>query len=144
MTEFSTDWAGAHGAHVLRVSGGGSLTERADILRAMGVYVVQGSALEASYSRWDGWFRGVGDSDGVAAGSGLHNHLQSSRECNMSRAHSRSTLSANPSPASLSWHNVTTILFSWGKGRCGSGTTREWVGSSGQLGSRIDSGVGRG
>ena len=143
MAEFSTDGAGAHGACALKVSGGGLSTEWADILGAMGVYVVQGLALEASYHSGGGWFRGVGDINGVIAGSGLHNHLQSSEECNMSRVHSRSTLSANPSPALLSQHSIATILFSRGKGRCGPETTREQVGSLGQLGSWIDGGVGR-
>ena len=144
MTELSTDGAGVHWASALRVSGGDPPTEWADVLWAMGAYVVQGLALEASCDRRGGWFRGVRDIDGVAAGSGLHNHLQSSRECNMSRAHSRSTLSANPSPASLSWHSIATISFSWGNGRHGSEMMRERVGSSGQLGSRIDGSVDRG
>ena len=144
MTELSTDWAGAHWARALRVSGGNSSTERADVLRAMGVYMVQGLALEALYDGRGRWFGGVGNVDGVAAGSGLHNHLQSSMECNMSRAHSRSTSLANPSPALLSQCSVAMISFSWGKGRCGPGMAREQVGSSGQLGSWIDGGVGRG
>ena len=144
MTELSTDRAGAHWASALRVSGGVLSTERTDVFRAMGAYVVQGLALEALCGCRDGRFRGVGTVDRVATGSGLHNHLQSSGECNMSRAHSRSTSSANPSPASLSRHSVATISFSWGKGRCSSETTRERVGSSGQLGSWIDGSVGRG
>ena len=36
------------------------------------------------------------------------------------------------------------ISFSRGKGRCGSGTMGEGVGSSGQLGRRVDNGVCRG
>ena len=133
-----------HWACALRVSGGDLSTERADVLGAMGAYIVQGLALEASYNRRGGQFRGVGDIDGVAAGSGLHNHLQSSGERNTSRAHSRSTSSANPSPASLSRHSITTILFPWGRGRCGSEMTRDQVGLLGQLGSGIDGGVSRG
>ena len=144
MAEFSTDGAGVHGASALRVSRGDLSTEQADVLRAMGAYVVQGLVLEASYNHGNGWFWGVGDINGVAAGSRFHNHLQSSRECNTSRAHSRSTSLANPSPASLSWHSIATILFSWGKGRCGPEMTGEWVGLSGQLGSWVDSGVSRG
>ena len=143
MTELTTDWRGAHWACALRVSGGNSLTKRADILWAMGGYMVQGLAVRALYNSGGCWFGGVGNIDGVAAGSRLHNHLQSSGEHNMSRAHSRSPLSANPSPASLSQHSVATILFSWGKGRCGPRTVRERVGLSGQLGSWIDGGVGR-
>ena len=144
MTKLSTDGAGTHWASVLRVPRGSSSTEWADVLRALGAYVVQGLALEASYGQRDGRFWGVGNIDGVVAGSGLHNHLQSSGEHNTSRAHSRSTSSANPSPALLSRHSVAMISFSWGKGRHSSGTSRERVGSSGQLGSRIDGGVGRG
>ena len=144
MTELSTDWAGVHWAHALQVSRSNLLTEWADVFWAMGAYMVQGLALEASYNSGGRWFQSVGNDDGVVVGSGLHNHLQSSREHNMSRAHSRSTLSANSSPASLSWHSVATILFSWGKGRCGPRTAREWVGSSGQLGKWIDGGVGGG
>ena len=144
MTKLSTDGARAHWAHTLRVSGGDSLTEWADVLWAMGAYVVQGLALEASHGRRGGRSRGVGNIDGVSAGSRLHNHLQSSGEHNTSRAHSRSTSLANPSPASLSRHSVATISFSWGKGRCSVKTSREWVGSSGQLGSWVDSHVGGG
>ena len=119
MPELSTDGTGAHGVSMLGVSWGCSVAEGADVFRAMGTYVVQGLALQASYdSRSGRWFRSVGDNDGVVAGSRLHNHLQSSREHNMSRAHSRSTLLANPSPALLSQCSIVTILFSWGKERC--------------------------
>ena len=142
MAKFSADGAGAHGACALRMSGGGLLTERADVLGAMGAYMVQGLALKALYNGGGGWFWGVRDVNGIVAGSGLHNHLQSSGERNTSRAHSRRTSLANPSPASLSQHSVAMILFSWGKGRCGPETTRERVGSLCQLGSWIDSGVG--
>ena len=101
------------------MSWGDSLTEGADVFRAVRAYVVQGLTLEALYDGGVQWFGNVGDDDGVVAGSRLHNHLQSSGEHNTSRAHSRSTLSANPSPASLSQHSVATISFPWGKGRCG-------------------------
>ena len=143
MTKLSTDGAGAHWTSVLRVSRGNSSTEQADLFGAMGSYMVQRLALEASYNCRSGWFQGVGDLDGVAAGSGFHNHLQSSGEHNTSRAHSRSTSSANPSPASLSQQSIATISFSWGSGMCSSKVAREQVGSSCQLGSWIDSGVGR-
>ena len=127
------------------MSGSCSSTEGADIFRTLGTYVIQGLALEALYdggSSW--WFRGVGDNDGVIAGSRLHNHLQSSREHNMSRVHSRSTLLVNPSPASLSRHSIMMILFPCGKGRCGSRVAREGVCSLSQLGKRVDGGVSRG
>ena len=144
MTEFSTDGAGAHRAGALGMSRGGSLTEWADIFRAVRAYMVQRLTLEAPYGGGGGWFGSVRDDNGVVAGSGLHNHLQSSGEHNTSRAHSRSTSSANPSPASLSWHSVTTILLPWGKERCSSRVAREQVGSLGQLGSWVDGSIGRG
>ena len=128
------------------MSGSGSSAEGADVLGALGVYVVQGLVLEASYDGGSGWqFGSVGDDDGVAASSGLHNHLQSSGECNMSRAHSRSTLLVNPSPALLSRHSIVTISFPWGKGRwCCSRMLREGVGLSSHLGDRVDSSIGGG
>ena len=142
MTELSTDWAGPHGASVLRVPRSGPLTEGTDVFGALGVYVIQGLALEAPYDGGSGWwFRSVGDNNGIVAGSRLHNHLQSSGECNMSRAHSRSILLANPSPVSLSQHTVVMISFPRGKGRCGSRVSREGAGSSSQLGNRVDHGV---
>ena len=144
MTELSTDWTRAHGTGVLRVSGSSPSTEEAYVLGAVGTYVVQGLTLEALYDSGVQWFGSVRDNNGVVAGSGLHNHLQSSGERNTSSAHSKSTLSANPSSASLSWHSVAMISFPWGKGRCSPGAAREWVGLSSQLGSRVDGGVGRG
>ena len=76
MAELSTDRAGAHGASVLGISRSSLLVEGADVLRALGVYVVQGLALEAVYDGGSGRrFGSVGDGDGVVAGSGLHNHL---------------------------------------------------------------------
>ena len=144
MTKFSTDWAGVHGACMLRVSRGNSLTERAYILGAMRVYVFQGLTLETLYDSRGGLrFRGVQDSDRVT-GSGFHNHLQSSRECNMSSAYSRSTSLVNLSPTSLSQSSITTILFSGGEERCGSRSSREGVCFSGQLGGRVDCGVSQG
>ena len=79
MTELSTDWAGLHGESVLRVPGSSPLTEGTDVFRALGVYVIQGLALEAPYNGGSGWqFRSVRDNDGVVTGSRLHNHPQSS------------------------------------------------------------------
>ena len=123
------------------MSWGGLLAEGADILRAVETYVVHGLALEALYNSGVGRFRSVGDDDGIVAGSGLHSHLQSSGECNMSSAHSRSTSSANPSPTLLSWCSVVTISFPWGKGGGGPRVVREGVGSSSQLGKGINSSV---
>ena len=99
MTELSTDWTGAHGAGALRMSRSGPLTEGADVLRAVRVYMVQGLALGTPHDDGSGWqFRSVGDNNGVVAGSGLHNHPQSSGEHNMSRAHSRSTVTVQMDP----------------------------------------------
>ena len=58
-------------------------------------------ALETPHCGGGGRFW-VRDDDWVIAGSGLHNHLQSSRERNMSSAHSRSASSVSPPPAVLS------------------------------------------
>ena len=99
MTKLSTDWAQAHSESALRVSWGDSPTEGADVFGALRAYVVQGLTLEALYDGGVQWFGNVGDDDGVVACPRLHNHLQSSGEYNMSSSHSRSTSSANPSPA---------------------------------------------
>ena len=103
--------------------------------------MLQGSALEASYNGGSSWLGSVGDNDEVVAGSGLHNHLQSSGECNTSRAHSRSTLLDRPSPALLSWHSIVTISFPWRKGRCSSRVVGEGVGSVSHLGSGVNGSV---
>ena len=119
MTKLSTDWAGMHGAGLLGVSRSDSSAEWAYIFGALRAYVFQGLTLEALYGDRGRWLGGVGNDDGVGVASRLHNHLQSSGEHNMSRAHSRSTLLANPSPALLSRRSIATISFPWGKGRCG-------------------------
>ena len=143
MTKLSADWARAHGAGALRVSGSSPSAKGADVFGALWMYMVQGLALEILYDSESVWgFGSVRDDDRVVAGSGLYNHLQSSRERNTSRAHSRSTLSANPSPASLSRCSVTTILFPWGKGRCSSRVARKGVGPSSQLEDGVDGSVG--
>ena len=115
MTEFSADGTGTHEASMLRVTGSSSSAEGADVLGALGADMLGGLALETLYHSGGGWL-GVRDGDGIVVSSGLHNHLQSSREHNTSSAHSRSTLSVSPSPAMLSWHRVTMISFSCGKG----------------------------
>ena len=142
MTEFSTNGAGLHKAGSLRVSRGGSVTEGAYVLWALGADVLGRLALEAPYHGWGGWF-GVRDDNGVVAGSRLHNHLQSSGECNTSSAHSRSTSSVNPSPALLSQHSIMMISFPCGKGGC-SGMMGEGVGPLGHLGRRVNSHVSGG
>ena len=116
------------------------MTEGTNVFWAVGTNMLGGLALEAPYHGGSGGFR-VRDDNGIIAGSGLHNHLQSSGERNTSSAHSRSTSSVNPSLALLSQHSVAMILFSWGKGRCSSRVAREGVGSSSQLGSGVDCGV---
>ena len=60
MTEFPTDWAGAHGTGSLRMSRGGSSTKGADVFGALGVYMVQGLALKAAYGGVVGFSR-IGD-----------------------------------------------------------------------------------
>ena len=120
MTKLSKYGARAHGAGVLRVAGCCSLTEGTDVFGAVRVNVLDGLALEVAHSGGSRGFGSVGDDNGIVAGSRLHNHLQFSGECNMSRAHSRSTSSVNPSPASLSWSRVTMISFPYGKGGCSS------------------------
>ena len=139
MAKFSTNGAGSHEAGPLGMSGSSGATKRADIFRALGADVLGGLTLETAYHSGGGGFQ-VRDDDRISAGSRLHNHLQSSGEHNTSSAHSRSTSSVNPSPASLSWHRVVTILFPYGKGSC-SGATGEGVGSSGHLGRRVDSSI---
>ena len=103
MTELSTNGAGA-----LRVSRSCTLEKGADVLRTLGVNMVGGLELEATYCGGGCWF-GIWDDDRVVDGFGLHNHLQSSGEHSMSRAHSRSTSSDNPSPALLSQCSVMTV-----------------------------------
>ena len=141
MTKLSTDWARVHGTGMLRMSRGGPLTEETDVFRAVRAYMVLGLTLEAWYNGGSQWFGSVRDDDGVVAGSGLHNHLQSSGEHNTSRAHSGSTSSANPSPASLSWQSVVMILFPGGKRGGGSRAMRERVCSLSQLEKRVDGGI---
>ena len=86
MTEFSTDGARAHEASALGMSRGGHSTEGAYVLGAIGADVLSGLTLKASYD--GGCRRGrVGYVDGVGAGTGSHNHFQSSGESNTSRAH---------------------------------------------------------
>ena len=142
MTELSTDGTGTHEAGVLGVSGSGGPTKGAYVLRALGTDMFGGLALETVYHGGSGWFR-VRDDDGVVTSSGLHNHLQSSGECNTSSSHSRSASLVSPSPASLSRHRVVMILFPCGKGSS-SRTTWEGVGSLGHLGRRVDSSVSGG
>ena len=86
MTELSTDGTGVHEASALGVSWGGHSTEGAYVFGALGADMFSRLALEASYR--GGCRRGrVGYIDGIGAGTGSHNHLQSSGESNVSRAH---------------------------------------------------------
>ena len=101
MAKFSTNGAGMHEANSLEVTWYSHLAEGAYVFRAMRADMLSGLALEASYHSGSDRFW-VEDDDGDVACSGLHNHIQSSGEHNMSSAHSRSTLLVNPSPAMLS------------------------------------------
>ena len=86
MTEFPTDGTGTHEAGALGMSRSGHSAEGADILGTLGADVLSRVALETAYH--GGCWRGrVGDVNGVGAGAGSHNHLQSSGESNASRAH---------------------------------------------------------
>ena len=86
MTKFSTDGAGAHEASALGMSWGGHSTKGAYVFGALRADVFSRLALEASYSGRCGR-GGVGYIDRVGAGTGSHNHFQSSGESNASRAH---------------------------------------------------------
>ena len=111
MTELSTYGAGVHETGVLRVSKGGHSTEGTDVLRTLRSDMIGGSTLKASDH--DGSGRGrVRDLDGMVAGSGSHNHFQSSGESNASSVHCRSSSSVNSRPTSLSLHCISSILFS--------------------------------
>ena len=86
VAEFSTNGTGAHKTSALGVSRGGHPTEGAYVFGALGTDVLSGLALEASYR--GGCRRGgVGYVNGIGAGTGSHNHFQSSGESNAARAH---------------------------------------------------------
>ena len=86
MTEFPTDGTGAHETSALGMSRGGHPAEGANVFGALGADVLGRLALKASY-HGRRWGIGVGDEEGVSAGSCSHNHFQSSGESNASRAH---------------------------------------------------------
>ena len=87
MTKFSTYGTGAHVTSSLGVSRCGQSTKGADVLGALGTNMLSGLTLEASHHGGCGRGR-VGDVNGVGAGAGdSHNHFQSSRQSNVSRAH---------------------------------------------------------
>ena len=100
----------------LGMSRGGQSTEGADIFGTLGANVVGGLALEASYHGRCGR-GGIEDVNWVGAGAGdSHNHFQSSRQSNASRAHCQSSSSVNSRPTSLSWSSVPPVTFPRGKG----------------------------
>ena len=139
MTEFSTNGTGTHVAGTLGVSRGGHSTEGAYVFGALRADVVGGSALKASYhGRCGGG--GVGNVNGVGARTGSHNHFQSSRQSNASRAHCRSSSSVNSRPTSLSWSCVPSIAFPRGKGVWSVRGKRG--GAVSQLGGGVDGHVG--
>ena len=142
MTEFSTYGTGVHVTGSLGVSRRGQLTKGADVLGALGANVVGGSTLEASYHSRCGR-GGIRDIDRVGAGTGnSHNHLQSSGQSNMSRAHCRSSSSVNSRPTPLSWSSVPPVTLPRGKGV--QSARGKGVCSTGQLGEWVDCSVGRG
>ena len=117
-------------------------TEGTDVLWALGVNVVGGPALEASYHGRCGR-GGVRDINWVGAGAGdSHNHFQSSGQSNASRAHCQSSSSVNSRPTSLSWSSVPPVALPRGKGvRSARG---KGVHATGQLGEWVDCSVGGG
>ena len=131
MTKFSTYGTGVHVAGTLGVSRGGQSTKGAYVFGTLGANMVSGLTVEASYHGRCGR-GGVRDVNGVGAGAGSHNHLQSSRQSNMSRAHCQSSSSVNSRPTSLSWSNIPSVMFLGGKGvQLAKG---KWVCAAGQLG----------
>ena len=114
MTELSANGARPYEAGVLRVSWDSSLTKGAYVLGTLRSYMLSGLALEALNSgRGCGFVR---DGDGVVTGTGLHNHFQSSRECNASTAHTWSSSLVTSTPTSLSWHCISAVTFSRSEG----------------------------
>ena len=141
MTKFSTYGTGTHVAGSLGMSRGGQLAEGADVLGAVGANMVGGLALETSYHSRCGR-GGVGDLNGIRAGAGSHNHLQSSGESNASRAHCWSSPSVNLRPTSLSRSNVPSVTFPRGEGVWSA--RGKWVCAVGQLGRWVECGIGGG
>ena len=131
MTEFSTYGTGAHVTGTLGMSRGSQLTKGADVFRTLGSNVVGGVTLEAPYHGGCGR-GGVGDVNGISAGAGSHNHFQSSKQSNVSRAHCQSSPSVNLRPTSLSWSSIPSVTFSGGKGV--RSVRGKWVCVAGQLG----------
>ena len=115
MTELSTYGTGTHVAGSLGVSWSSQSTEGANVLGALGEDMVGRSTLEAPYHGGCGR-GGVRDVNGVGAGASSHNHFQSSRQSNASRAHCRSSSSVNSRPTSLSWSSIPPVMFPGGKG----------------------------
>ena len=143
MTELSAYGARVHVTGALRVSWGGHPAEWADVLGALGANMVSRLTLEASdHDRCGG--RGIGDVDGIRTGAGSHNHFQSSRECNMSRAPAWSSSSVVSTPTPLSRHCISAVAFSRSEGGCGGTTGGKGESSSGQLGERVDCGISGG
>ena len=142
MTKFSTYGTGAHVTGSLGMSRCGQSTEGTDILGALGVNVVGGLTLEASYHGRCGR-GGVGDINWVGAGAGnSHNHFQSSGKSNVSRAHCRSSSSVNSRPTSQSRSSVPSVALPRGKGVQSAGG--KGVCMTGQLGEWVDCSVGGG
>ena len=142
MTEFSTYGTGAHVTGLLGMSRCGQLTEGADVFWTLGANVFSGSTLEASYHGRCGR-GGVRNIDWVSAGAGdSHNHFQSSRQSNASRAHCWSSSSVNSRPTSLSWSSIPPVSLPRGKGvQLARGKRGR---AMGQLGEWVDCGISGG
>ena len=116
MTELPTYGTGAHGTGSLGMSRRCQSAEGTDVLGTQGADMFSGPTLEASY-HCRGRGSGVGDVNWVGAGAGnSHNHLQSSGQSNVSRAHCRSSSSVNSRPTSLSWSSIPPVSLPRGKG----------------------------
>ena len=142
MAKFSTYGTGAHVTGSLGMSKHGQSTEGTDVLWTLGVNVVGGSTLEASYHGRCGR-GGIGNVDWIGAGAGdSHNHFQSSGQSNTSRAHCRSSSSVNSRPTSLSWSSVPSVSLPRGKG--GRSVRGKRGPAAGQLGEWVDSSISGG
>ena len=115
MTKLSIYGTGAHVASTLGVSRGSHSTEGANVFRTLGADMVGGLTLKTLHHGGCGR-GGVRDVNGVCACTGSHNHLQSSGQSNVSRAHCRSSSPVNSRPTPLSWSNVPSVAFPRGKG----------------------------
>ena len=101
------------------------------VLQAVGANMVRGLTLIALGDEREGV--GVGNDNRLSPSARFHNHLQSSRESDMSRAGSWGFLVDDVAPSSLSWDGIPAILFPGGHSRGGMRGSRKEMGSPGYL-----------